>query len=244
MKERPATAVSSDTLCFVVAGELAIVVESPGERDDEAKLPREAWCEYLGWFEPGDLFSDGYCDVAGKDTGRVLDCVASTEVALLAIDGRTLAVVMQQHPEWGMRLAQTMARLRQRFLSHQEPTRRLVQDFYLRHGFASSRRIRVGETTHCLDCARCEAPCANRHGHARMSRVHARLGRLAFHRLCLNCLEQPCLKSCAFGGRPTTASLPARSSCLPMIWASRDRSSPSRSSCHGTSCATFWLCHG
>jgi Fe-S-cluster-containing hydrogenase component 2 len=182
--------------CFVLDGEVAIVIDDAGNENDNSVGARKTRGEYVGWFGNGDFFSDGYLELGEKQKGCVLDCVATTPAALLATDTATLTGIMQQHPAWAAQLARNMAASRQRFLSHQEPTRRLVQDFYLGQGYGNSRRVRVSETTRCFDCDKCEAACAKRHGHARMARVHARLGRLAFQQFCLGCSSQPCLKSC------------------------------------------------
>jgi Fe-S-cluster-containing hydrogenase component 2 len=187
---------SGETYWFVLAGQIAVVLENADRGKDSS--PADKGREYLGWFETGDLFSDGYLDNAPPD-GQSLDCVASTAATLLAIDVVSLGQTMEGQPAWRTGLARAIAASRQRFLSHQEPTRRLVQDFYLRHGYGASRRLRVRETTRCFDCDKCQQACAKRHGHARMSRTQARLGRLAFQRFCLDCSERSCLSSCPFG---------------------------------------------
>jgi Fe-S-cluster-containing hydrogenase component 2 len=178
--------------CFVLSGEITVVVDPV---NDNAGCDRE----HVGWFGPGELFSDGYLTVGGAGQETRLDCVASTPATLLAMEATALVTIMRQHPTWAAQLNQTMVASRQRFLLHREPARRLVQDFFLRQNYRASQRIRVSETSLCFECDKCEAACARRHGQSRMSRVHVRLGRLAFQQFCLNCSDQACLKACSVG---------------------------------------------
>jgi Fe-S-cluster-containing hydrogenase component 2 len=193
---------SGESYCFVLSGQVAIVLDrgsrgGPAASTQATKVDREAW-EFVGALERGDFFSDGYLDVVPGEGSTRIDCIASTAVTLLASPRGVLSQLLQKNAEWAAQLAQAMAASRRRFLSQQEPTRRIVQDFFLRHELAASRRIRVAEMTLCLDCNKCEEACANRHGRARMARIHTHLGRLAFQRFCLQCTDQPCLAACAF----------------------------------------------
>jgi Fe-S-cluster-containing hydrogenase component 2 len=187
-----------ESYCFVLAGEMAVVVDRAGRAATAIKdqIDRNT-VQYVASFAPGDLFSDGYLDI-GPGDGATLDCVASTSVTLLATPVELLGQLLRGNGAWAAGLASTVAASRRRFLSQQEPTRQIVQDFYLRHGLGAGQRVRVSEMGHCLDCDKCEQACAARHGHARMARAHVRLGRLAFQKLCLNCTEQSCLAACAF----------------------------------------------
>ena len=126
----------------------------------------------------------------------MLDCMASTSATLLATSRPALAALMARHAAWSSRLRQQIAASRNYFLSQQEPTRRLVQDFFLRRGFASSSLVRVSQLDRCLDCSKCQDACAKRHGSARGIRVDLRLGRLAIHQVCRQCVDRPCLVSC------------------------------------------------
>lgn len=186
--------------CFVLAGEVAIVLDDDHSDQAEPRSTAPGRTEHVGSFRVGELFSDGFLPSGGPaGTGPRVDCVASTRAVLLAVRTSTVAALMQQYPDWAGRLSRAMGTARQLFLRHQEPTRRLVQDFYFRHGYGASRRVRVSETSRCFDCDKCEAACAKRHGQARMSRSHAQLGRLAFQQFCVDCKEQPCLQACATG---------------------------------------------
>lgn len=188
-----------ESYCFVLAGEMAVMIDRAGRGASaiKDKVDRNA-VQYVASFAPGDLFSDGYLDIEPGSDGVSLDCVASTSATLLASPAVLLSQLLRSNAGWGARLANVVAASRRRFLSQQEPTRQIVQDFFLRHGLGAGRRVRVSEMGHCLDCDKCEQACAHRHGHARMARAHTRLGRLAFQKLCLNCTEQSCLAACAF----------------------------------------------
>jgi Fe-S-cluster-containing hydrogenase component 2 len=187
-----------ESYCFVLAGQVAIVLGS-GEPAGAAADAESENSTFIGFFGPGDLFSDGYRDVEPSPAGEI-DCVASTAVRLLMVPATTLYQLASEHRDWAARISHTVALSRRRFLGQQEPTRRVVQDFFLRRGYGSSRRIRVAEMSHCLDCDKCERACRKRHGQVRMNRAYARLGRLAIQRFCVNCTEQSCLATCAFGG--------------------------------------------
>jgi len=126
----------------------------------------------------------------------VLDCMASTPATLLAASRPALTELMARHAAWSTRLRQQIAASRNHFLSQQEPTRALVQDFFLRHGFASSSLVRVSQLDRCLDCNKCQEACAKRHGSARELRADLRLGRLAIQQVCRHCVDKPCLVSC------------------------------------------------
>lgn len=190
-----------ESYCFVLTGQVAIVLAAAQQAAIAGSAEtKDQDGQYIGAFGPGDLFSDSYRDIAPGDAALAIDCVATTASRLLVIPAATLYPLLRSHPDWAARLSQTVGRSRQRFLGQQEPSRRVVQDFYLRRNYGTSRRVRVAEVSHCLDCNKCEQACARRHGHARMSRSHAHLGRLAIQRFCVNCSEQACLAACAFGG--------------------------------------------
>lgn len=186
-----------ESYCFVLAGQMAIVLGPAAAPSAPTEDPNS---QFIGYFVAGELFSDGYRDVAPGDAGPVLDCAASTAVRLLVTPVAMLHRLLCDHRDWTTRVAHAVTISRQRFVGQQEPTRRVVQDFFLRGGYGSSRRVRVAEMSHCLDCDKCERACAKRHGQVRMSRAHARLGRLAIQRFCVNCTDQSCLAACAFGG--------------------------------------------
>lgn len=184
--------------CFLLGGEMAVVVDRAGRGATATEETDANDIHYVASFVPGDLFSDGYLDIPPSGNDAALDCLASTSTTLLASPATLLAEIFRRNAIWASQLANAVAASRRRFLSHQDPTRQVVQDFFLRHGLGAGRRVRVSEMAQCLDCDKCERACASRHGHARMARAHAQLGRLTFQRLCLNCTEQSCLAACAF----------------------------------------------
>jgi Fe-S-cluster-containing hydrogenase component 2 len=183
---------TGESYCFVLSGIVSIAIDgaAPARRGDDGPV------EYIGSFAKGDLFSDGFLDCPPGAGEPVLDCKASTPVTLLAASRTTLGETMARNTAWSTRLRQQIAAARNHFLSQQEPTRRLVQDFFLRHGFASSSLVRVSQTDRCLDCNKCLEACAKRHGSARGLRADLHLGRLAIQKVCRQCVDRPCLASC------------------------------------------------
>jgi Fe-S-cluster-containing hydrogenase component 2 len=189
-----------ESYCFVLSGHMGIALASErqvGVADASGSHNQDD--QFIGFFGSGELFSDGYQDVQHGEA-QVIDCVASTAVSLLITPVAALRQQLCDHRDWAARLAHSVALSRRRLWSEQEPTHRVVQDFFLRRGYGASRRIRVAEVSDCLDCNKCERACARRHGHVRMNRAHAHLGRLALQRFCVNCTEQACLAACASGG--------------------------------------------
>ena len=184
-----------ESYCFVLSGVVSIALHRDGTAVP-ASPGSDRPFEYVGFFAQGDLFSDGFLDCPPGPGEPVLDCMASTPAILLTASRTALAEFMGRHAAWSMRLRQQIAASRNHFLSQQEPTRALVQDFFLRHGFASSSLVRVSQLDRCLDCNKCQEACAKRHGSARGVRAGLRLGRLAFQQACRNCVDKPCLASC------------------------------------------------
>ena len=187
-----------ESYCFVLSGVVSIAMDREGTAAP-ARPCDERPVEYIGFFAQGDLFSDGFLDCSPGMGEPVLDCKASTPATLLAASRPALGEIMARNTAWSMRLRQQIAASRNHFLSQQEPTRRLVQDFFLRNGFASSTVVRVSQLDRCLDCNKCEEACAKRHGFARGARAKLRLGRLALTQVCRNCVDKPCLAACSFG---------------------------------------------
>jgi Fe-S-cluster-containing hydrogenase component 2 len=184
-----------ESYCFVLSGVVSIAMD----REDTtvpARLSGERSFEHIGFFGQGDFFSDGFLDCPPGAGEPGLDCMGCTPTTLLAASRPALAAIMARHAAWSARLGQQMAASRNHFLSQQEPTRRLVQDFFLRHGFASSSLVRVTQLDRCLDCNKCQEACARRHGSARGLRADLRLGRLAIQKVCRQCVDRPCLASC------------------------------------------------
>jgi hypothetical protein len=155
-----------ESYCFVLSGVVSVALDREGTA---APAREDRLLEHIGFFAPGDLFSDGFLDCPPGPGAPVLDCMASTPATLLAASRPALAETMARNAAWSTRLRQKIAASRNYFLSQQEPTRALVQDFFLRHGFASSSLVRVSEIERCLDCNKCQDACAKLHGSARGS---------------------------------------------------------------------------
>jgi Fe-S-cluster-containing hydrogenase component 2 len=184
-----------ESYCFVLSGVVSIAMDREGTALP-ATLRDDRPFEHIGFFATGDLFSDGFLDCPPGAGEPVLDCMASTPATLLAAGRPALAEIMSRNAAWSARLRQKVAASRNYFLSQQEPTRALVQDFFLRNGFASSSLVRVSQLDRCLDCNKCQEACAKRHGSPRGLRAELRLGRLAIQRVCRQCVDKPCLASC------------------------------------------------
>ncbi len=187
---------------FLLRGAVAIALES-----DEPKTPRDTtegkWLldcnQLLGYFDAGACFSDAFLDPRTSRSTKIA-CVAANEVSLLQLERAHLGEVLAREPHWRNQLAAAVASEREFFLTSQDPTGRVVQDFFVRENYVTSKLARVGRLDRCLDCNKCRDACAERHGNARMARTGARLGRLTFPIACRNCLDQPCIAACSFGG--------------------------------------------
>jgi thioredoxin reductase/NAD-dependent dihydropyrimidine dehydrogenase PreA subunit len=188
---------AAEAYWFVLDGMVAIALYA--NRVTEASDSSQDGLEYLGCLGPGTCFSDGYRSIGSPPSGPSIDCIAATAATLLEVDRPQLQTLMARNGSWSNELLRRIAASRQHFLSQQEPARRVVQDFFLRHGLATSSRVRVRRIDCCLDCNKCQEACAKRHGAARVVRFGPRLGRLVFPIVCRNCHDRPCVHACGFG---------------------------------------------
>lgn len=200
---------STEDYCFLLRGVMAITLDtgSSSPRQDTVapskRPPKEQ--QYLGYFEAGSCFSNAFLssqnpttqDLAGQPR---LDCIAANATTLLEIQRQQLGDLLANQESWRQQLAQSVAQSRSAFLTHQDPTRRVVQDFFLRENYVTSSVVRVGRLDRCLDCNKCHDACAERHGSPRMARFGPTLGRLTFPVVCRTCHDQPCIEACSFGG--------------------------------------------
>lgn len=188
---------------FLLRGVMAIAIELNERKSlaasSRTKRPPKSE-RFLGYFEAGACFSDAFVDTQYDNRPSKLACVAANSVSILQLQQTQLGDLLAVQPEWRDHLAQAVARERKLFLSRQEPTRRVVQDFFLRENYVTSSVVRVGRLDRCLDCNKCYAACAARFGTPRMVRFGPSLGRLTFPIACRNCLDQPCIAACKFGG--------------------------------------------
>jgi thioredoxin reductase/Fe-S-cluster-containing dehydrogenase component len=192
----------SEHYYFLLRGAVAIALQS-----DESETLRDTAegkrlfgrNQLLGYFDAGACFSDAFLDPRTSQPTR-LACVAANEVSLLQLERAHLGEMLTREPRWRNELAAAVASDREFFLTSQDPTGRVVQDFFVRENYVTSKLARVGRLDRCLDCNKCGDACAERHGDARMARTGTRLGRLTFPIACRNCLDQPCIAACSFGG--------------------------------------------
>ncbi len=190
--KRTATA---ESYCFVVDGVMAVTL---GEHQTTTG---ENPNRYLGYFESGECFSDGFLHVPVATPTDRIDCVAIGSSLLFEVDSSHLSRFLSAHPGWHQRLSDSLKGSRERFSAHQEPGRRVVQDFLLHRGFVNSGRVHVENIDHCLNCRKCEEACASRHGGvSRMVRGKVELGCLAFPITCQTCRDKPCMASCKLNG--------------------------------------------
>lgn len=210
--------------CFVLRGMIAVTLEPNGGGSLASRAsagvgssvppsrphpsgPHSSGAEsidYVAALGPGSCFSDGFLredPQAAQGTSDVrVDCAAISQTTLLLVERTRLASFMGRHPAWADDLRQRVAHSRSHFLEQQEPARRVVQDFFLRYGYADSKVVRIGQVDRCLECNKCQEACAARHGAPRVIRSGLRLGRLAFPIVCRSCQERACLAACGFGG--------------------------------------------
>lgn len=194
---------ATERYAFLLRGIVAIAV-SPSSLSlpvlgaKTSKRPPKAQ-KFLGYFETGSCFSNAFAqDARLMGTARV-ECVAINAVTLLEIEHESLAGLLDSRPDWRQQVAETVAGARRFFLEHQDPTRRQVQDFFLRENYVTSSIVRVGRIDLCIDCNKCYDACAARHGTVRMARLGApTLGRLTFPVVCRSCEDHPCIPVCKF----------------------------------------------
>lgn len=188
--------------CVVLDGMVAIAREADSSHPVDTRHAEPATgepAEYLGVLGRGACFSDGFLAAPSSVSGPKIDCIAASPTTVLELGRPVLSALMAKHTDWSARLSAMMAAARAQFLAQQEPARRVVQDFFLRHGFATSSAVRVGRLDLCLDCNKCQQACAARHGAARVIRTGPRLGRLTFPIVCQTCKDRACLSACGFG---------------------------------------------
>jgi thioredoxin reductase/NAD-dependent dihydropyrimidine dehydrogenase PreA subunit/CRP-like cAMP-binding protein len=194
---------ATEHYCVVLEGMVAIARDTDGSHRDGTRPGEPATgepVEYLGVLGPGAWFSDGFLAASSPESRASIDCIAASPATVLEVGRPVLAALMARHQAWSERLRAAMAKARAEFLAQQDPARRVVQDFFLRHGYATSSAVRVGRLDLCLGCNKCEDACAARHGSARVVRTGPRLGRLTFPIVCQTCKDRACLAACGFGG--------------------------------------------
>lgn len=189
---------SEENFAFVVDGTLAILLERPGAADGRPGAAEPAG-EYVGYFEKGDGFSDGFRLVPREESDEVLDCVAVSHAVLFQLPSAALRELLAGQAAFRAEFTGWVQAARARFLSHQSPAERVVQDFFLREGYATGSVARAVRLDLCIDCNKCQDACAARHGTARMVRVGRSLGRLSFPVVCRTCVDKPCLSVCKAG---------------------------------------------
>lgn len=101
---------------------------------------------FLGYFEAGACFSDAYLEQQRQARPSGLACVAANAVSLLELEQAHLRDLLASEPLWRDQLAEVVASERQLFLDRQDPTRRVVQDFFLRENYVTSSVVRVGRS--------------------------------------------------------------------------------------------------
>ncbi len=191
--------VPTERYCFVVNGALAITKH---RRRDSASGSRHALAaesaelEYIGYLECGACFSDRFLSLQKPEESVWIDCHATHSTTLLQVETMYLEKLGSQYAEWRVTFLQRLRAERSHFIAQQAPSRRIVQDFFLRQNYSTSSLVRVTVRDHCMSCDKCFRACAARHGAPRMVRVGASLGRLSFPVVCRNCHEKPCLTAC------------------------------------------------
>jgi Fe-S-cluster-containing hydrogenase component 2 len=186
---------------FVAAGQVVVTLRhfdnkdtpDPGKNGD-----REGPLEYLFFFSAGDFFSDAFISVRAGSPGDRIDCMAQAGARLLGVPLPLLVRLMKAHPDWTEQLARHNTALRAYFQGQQLLSRKIVMDFFLRHGYSFASTIRVTQLDRCMNCNNCSRACEKRHGLSKFSRLGPQLGRLAFPSACLSCTQPRCLEPCRF----------------------------------------------
>ena len=184
---------------FLLTGQLTLVLDLYGLGEMPAEQERSEYREHLTFLVPGDFFSTSFLRLRKAPPDPQLDCVAQTQSVLVGLPAHTLTRMMRAEPRWSQDLKRRNGALREHFLRHQQPSRRMVQNFFFQNGLSIASALRVVQLDRCLECDKCQKACAERHGAARLTRKGPRLGQLAFPIACRRCTLQSCLKACAFG---------------------------------------------
>jgi len=188
---------------FVVTGQVWVVLADaaraplrPPSTQELLELAR-GW-RFIASFGAGDLFSDAYLPLRPTTVGGGLDCVAATKVTLAVLPSDDVAEVMRRERKVAVALTARNLAMRRAYFAHAAESKRLVQDFYLRHGYSFAKTIKVIQLDRCIDCDGCEDACAARYGTARLRRVGPKLGVLSFPLGCRSCVDHRCVHACGF----------------------------------------------
>jgi putative YpdA family bacillithiol system oxidoreductase len=186
--ERLAPSGDGESFHFIQHGRINVILDIEEEEEDS-----QTW-QFIGCFDRGDFFSDGYRTRASGP----LDCVADVDSVLVALSAPTLTHAMRAQPGWAEALLQRNQLLRNAYRDNRPASRRLVQDFFLRHGYGHATTMKVVQLDRCISCDACEKGCAAQHGIARLTRIGPSLGTLGFPISCRDCADHRCVDACAF----------------------------------------------
>jgi thioredoxin reductase (NADPH) len=188
---------------FVAKGQIGVVIDRTGDvapgapSERELKELRKRW-QFISAFGIGDFFSDDYVRRRASPGAPSLDCVAEELSVVAAIPTEALDAAMRHDPRLKETLSQRNAELRELYHQNRSSARRLIQDFYLRHGLGFAGATKVLQLDRCIDCNACEDACAARHGASRLTHLGPSLGVLSFPIACRTCVDHRCLEACAF----------------------------------------------
>jgi len=144
-----------ESYCFVLSGVVSVALDREGTA---APAREDRLLEHIGFFAPGDLFSDGFLDCPPGTGAPVLDCMASTSATLLAASRPALAETMARNAVWSTRLRQKIAASRNYFLSQQEPTGAMPDGILLVEGAELKYINQIPHTDHCVWLPVCLQP--------------------------------------------------------------------------------------
>ncbi|MBI5507696.1 MAG: NAD(P)-binding domain-containing protein [Deltaproteobacteria bacterium] len=187
---------------FVYDGQISAILD-PQAGNGEAppspdpKKARKEW-QHLAAFGKGDFFSDEYLRRRADSPEPAIDCVADVHSVLCKIPKKSLGDALTRDRALAQALGRKNAELRSLYQHNRSSARRMIQDFFLRHGLGFARTTKVVQLDRCIGCDACEAACAARHGASRLSRVGPSLGVLAFPIACRACVDHRCLHACGF----------------------------------------------
>ncbi len=198
---RNASSSDEEYYYFVLEGRLNVI--SNMSLEPLSSEPSPDFCstltDYITYLSKGDCFSDAYLQKHKESQHIKIDCIAGMPTVLFRVARPVLADFLLAYPEWSKEQEHNNRLIRNHFQSQQVPTRRMVQDFFLRNNLFLASTLRVVQLDICLNCESCMKACAKRHGTARFSRNGLQLGKLLIPFGCNQCVHQACIEACSIG---------------------------------------------
>ena len=101
----------TERYCFVLDGAVAIALQHSGAElpAPGASIRPASDVEYIGYFEPGACFSDGFYAAQSAANRNRIDCIATAPTTLLQVESSHLAQLMAVDAAWRRQLTERVA---------------------------------------------------------------------------------------------------------------------------------------